>query len=148
MEPLYTAKPGGMGWINPLLAGLLVVTAVLTVVLLALADTAAALITGGTLLGTTALIWLILPRRYEIWPDRLCLVFPLGTWNIAFETIQTARHGRWYEAYGFIGVRFATAPTRIVTILRRRPGLFTRPNLVISPEDREEFLQQLQRAMG
>lgn len=147
MEPLYVTKPGGTRWVNWVLASLLILTVAMTVGLLLLSETIAALVTGGSLLATVALIWFILPVRYEVWPDRLRLVFPVGGWNIPFDTIQTVRHGLWYEAYGFIGIRFATAPSSTVTILRNRPSLFKRPNLVISPLDRDEFMRQLQRAM-
>jgi hypothetical protein len=35
-----------------------------------------------------------------------------------------------------------------VTILRHNANMFTHPNIVISPADREEFLRRVRRAMG
>ncbi len=34
------------------------------------------------------LLWLILPRRYEVWPDSLRIVFPLWRWRIAYDGIE------------------------------------------------------------
>jgi hypothetical protein len=147
MEPLYVAEPGGMRTFNRILAGLIMVDIVLVVVLLLIANAPAALVTLVSLLAVLVIIWAILPRRYEVWPEQLRIVFPLFGWNIDYDGIDTVRAGRWYEAYGFAGVRFATAPSQTVTILRHHPNLLTHPNLVISPANREEFLRHLERAM-
>jgi hypothetical protein len=125
---------------------LFVATIVLTLALVFI-DVAAALITIVSLAATLLIVWLVLPLRYELWPDRLRVVFPAWKWDIAYDGIRSVRPGRWYEAYGFAGVRFATAPSQSVTILRHDANLFRRPNLVISPEDREVFLRELERAM-
>jgi hypothetical protein len=50
-------------------------------------------------------------------------------------------------AFGYWGVRFATAPTQSVEVRRVRRNLLRRPNLIISPEGREEFLRVLQQAL-
>ncbi len=133
MEPLYVAKPGGMRLFGAILYGLIALDVVLTVVLLVLVNVSTALVTLVSMLAVYALIWAILPRRYEVWPDRLRIVFPLFGWNIDYAGIETVRPGQWYEAYGFMGVRFATAPSQTVTILRHNANLITHPNLVISP---------------
>jgi hypothetical protein len=147
MEPLYVTRPGGMRNFYLLLAAMLVLTVVVTVAMLVFGDTVPALVMGGLLVLTVVVIWVILPRRYELWPDHLSLVFPLWTWKIDYEGIQTVREAAPLESYAFIGVRFATAPSQAVTILRHRASLFSRPNLVISPADRAEFLQHLHRVM-
>jgi hypothetical protein len=107
-----------MRWFNIALCGLVTLAAALF---------APAAFTAVSLLATIGLIWLILPRRYEVWQGRLRLVFPVWSWSIPFKTIHMVREGQWYEAYGFIGIRFATAPSQAVTILRRNAGLFRRP---------------------
>ncbi len=147
MEPLYTAQPGGMRLINKLFAGLVILELTLTVILLVFADTASALVTFFSVVAVFIVIWVILPRRYELWPEHLRIVFPFFGWNIDYAGIDTVRPGQWYEAYGFMGVRFATAPSQTVTILRHNANLITHPNLVISPADREEFLRHLERVM-
>ena len=136
-----------MRWFNGVFYGLLILAVAITLVLLVFEDAIGAAVTGVTLIGTVALIWLILPRRYEVWPDRLRIVFPVWGWDIRYEGIETVRAGRWYEAYGFAGVRFATAPSQTVTVLRHNANMLRRPNLVISLEDRETFLRHLERAM-
>jgi hypothetical protein len=137
-----------MRWLNAGLWALLAFTAVASMALLVLVDALSAGVTAASLVLTVGLIWLILPRRYEIWPDRLRIVFLLGGWDIALDGIESVHPGRWYQAYGFMGVRFATAPGQTVTIMRRNSNLFTRPNVVISPEDREVFLRELGRAIA
>ena len=136
-----------MRWFNGVFYGLLILAVAITLVLLVFEDAVGAAVTGVTLIGTAALIWLILPRRYEVWRDRLELVFPAWRWRIAFESIEVVREARPFEAYAFLGVRFATAPSQTVTVLRHNANMLRRPNLVISPEDRETFLRHLQRAM-
>ena len=147
VHPIYEAQPGGMRLFNAVLVLLTVTTVAITGILLVFVDAAGALITLVSLLATLAFVSLILPRRYEVWPDRLRIVFPAWSWNIEYAGIESVRPGRWYEAYGFWGMRFATAPSQTVTILRHNANMFTHPNLVISPEDREEFLRRLERAM-
>lgn len=107
----------------------------------------AALVVGVVSAATLALIFVLIPRRYEIWPDRLSLVFLWHRWQIPFESLEEARPANPLFAYGYLGVRFATAPSRSVEVRRVRGNLFLRPNLIISPEGREEFLNVLQQAL-
>ena len=148
MEPLYVAQPGGLRWFNLVFLALLAIDAVLVAALLLLSEVIAAAVSAAGLVATYALLWLILPRRYELWPDRLRLAFAAWSWDIPYEGIEAVREGRWYEAYGFMGVRFATAPGQTVVVLRRNSHLFRRPNLVISPEGREKFMRQIQHAIS
>src|SRR5690606_10748805 len=109
--------PGGMRRFYAVLAILFAATILTAAVLLAFVNVSAAVVTMVSLLATILIVWLILPRRYEIWPDHLRIVFPLGGWDVPYEGIQAVRAGHWWEAYGFAGVRFATAPSQTVTIL-------------------------------
>lgn len=93
------------------------------------------------------LIHLILPRRLEVWPDRLALVFPVGTWNIRMDTVETVRPAQTYESYAFIGVRFATAPAKAVVVVRKQANLFGRPSIVVSPEEKDHFLMAMNSAL-
>jgi hypothetical protein len=147
MEPLYSTPAGGMRLFSAIIALLLLTDIVLAVVLLVLVNALSAVVTFVSMLATFVLIWLILPRRYEVWQDRLRIVFPAWGWDLPYEGIETVRAGRWYEAYGFAGWRFATAPSQTVTVLRHNPNMVTHPNIVISPANREEFLRHLRRAM-
>ena len=147
MEPVYAARAGGLGWIRVLI---LAEAVLFTVAAIAIAvysgDAVAWLITTAGFALTIGLIVAILPRRYEVWPDRLSLVFPLWRWNIPFDTVGAVRKAVWWEAYAGMGMRFATSPGQAIVVERHQPHL-TRPNLVISPEDREELILRLQSAL-
>jgi hypothetical protein len=108
---------------------------------------AALILTMAILVDSVAVVWLILPKRYEIWPDSVRLVFPLWGWDVRFETIESLRPSSWWEAYGFMGVRFATHPAQAIVVLRRNMNILTRPHLVISPADRDIFMRELEKAM-
>ena len=148
MEPLFVAQSAGARWFRIGAYALVALFAVTTVVLTVTAGWVAGISSGLGILAILLFVWAILPKRYEVWPDHLRIVFPAWGWDIAYESIETVRGGHWYEAYGFMGVRFATSPSQSVTILRRNANLLTRPNVVISPEGREEFLRHLRRAKG
>ena len=123
---------------------LLAVVSIVGCIIVVVADPDAwsgALVTAIALLLTYAFVWAILPTRYELSRSHLGLVFPWKTWRVSLESIEWVRAGSWWEAYGYFGMRFATRPGQSVIIRRRHPNLFTRPNLVISPEDRDEFLR-------
>jgi len=45
-------------------------------------------------------------------------------------------------------VRFATAPAQAIVVKRKGASMLRRPNIVFSPEDRNVFLEQLQRALN
>ena len=123
---------------------LLTVVSIAGCVIVVVADPDAwsgALVTAIALLLTYAFVWAILPTRYELSRSHLGLVFPWKTWRVSLESIEWVRAGNWWEAYGYFGMRFATRPGQSIVIRRRHPNLFTRPNLVISPENRDEFLQ-------
>lgn len=92
------------------------------------------------------MIWLILPRRYEVWPDHLRIVFPVWRWDIPFDTISAVKPARWWATYGYNGVRFATSPGSAIEVRRRDARLFGRPNIIISPADRDGFIHACERA--
>jgi len=85
----------------------------------------------------------VIPRRYEIWSESLRIVLggPLAV-NIALHNIAEARAVAGEKAYVYWGVRLATTNRGVVEIVRRK-GL----NVVISPSDRETFLQRLSQAL-
>ncbi len=85
----------------------------------------------------------VLPRRYEIWSESLRVVLggPFAV-NFALRNIAEARAVAGKNAYVYGGVRLATTNRGVVEIVRRK-GL----NVVISPRDRETFLQRLSQAL-
>ena len=103
----------------------------------------ASLVTAVALLLTYTFVWAILPTRYELSRTHLGIVFPWKTWRVALDSVEWVRAGNWWEAYGYYGMRFATKPGQSIVLRRKHPNLFTRPNLVISPDNRAEFLRAL-----
>ena len=94
------------------------------------------------------LIGAILPRTYEVYDDRLVLVFGFSRWNIGMDSIEVAREAKPHQAYAYNGVRFATKPGEAIELRRVNSNLFTRPNLIISPDDRSTFLVELNTALS
>jgi hypothetical protein len=91
------------------------------------------------------LFWAILPRKYQILEDRIKIV--LGrpfSFDIGFNTIkETRREGGRRIVLAYRGRRFATSAKNIVEIIRGK-GM----NVVISPSNRELFLQELNKAIA
>lgn len=96
---------------------------------------------------TFGLLYLLIPRRYEVFADRMAVVFVWRRWEIPYETIESVRAAAQLYAYAYIGVRFATAPSQSVEVRRVRSSLLRRPNLIISPQGRDEFVRVLQQAL-
>jgi hypothetical protein len=86
---------------------------------------------------------LVMPQRYQVYSDkvRIVLGWPLA-WNIPFTTIKEVRSASGAKAFAYNGVRFATSSKGIVEIIRSKGC-----NAVISPSNKEIFLEQVSRAM-
>jgi hypothetical protein len=99
------------------------------------------------LLGEAILVSLIfyfvMPRKYQIFQDKLNIV--LGApFNISVPliTIKEARHSKGNKAYVYSGIRFATSSRYVLEIVRNK-GM----NYVISPQNGDLFLEQLNQAI-
>ena len=147
MEPLFSMPAAGMRLLGRVLIACIALNVALSVLLLATVNLFAAAVTFVSMLLTIAFVWAIFPQRFELWPEHLRLVFTLFGFNVSYDSIQEARPAHWITAYGYFGMRFVTNPAEAVVIRRRNSNLFTRPHLVISPANREEFLRQLERYM-
>lgn len=90
------------------------------------------------------LFWSVLPRRYELRADRLRVVmgWPFAM-NVPFDTIAEIRPARGIDALAYRGLRFAPSVKSPVEV-RRSKG----PNLVISPYNRQEFIQRTHQALS
>lgn len=103
--------------------------------------------TGCVLLGCTLfdvlLFHAILPRRYQLFNDRLRIVlgWPFAM-NISLDTIREVRTADSWLAFAYWGIRFATSTRSMVEIDRSR-GL----NVVISPVERDTFIAQVSRLL-
>ena len=139
---LHEDTPEYDTWLKLILGSVLSFTLLLGVYLLYV-DRTGAYITFGVTVFDALLFYAILPQRYQIWTDRVRIVlgrpfavnFPLGT-------ISEARPAPGIKAFAYRGLRFATSSRTVVEIVRHRGW-----NLVISPSNRELFLERLTEAL-
>jgi hypothetical protein len=89
------------------------------------------------------IFYFLAPRKYQIYQDRLKIVLgsPFSI-DLRLSTIREATRSSGSKAYAFSGVRFATSSRFVIEILRDK-GL----NYVISPQNGQLFLEQLNLAM-
>ncbi len=130
-------------WLKLLLGGILAFTLVMGFFLLSV-DKIGAYIFLGVTVFDALLFYAVLPQRYQIWKDRVRIVLgrPLAV-NIPLATIQEARSASGSKAFAYWGVRFATSLKNVVEIVRHRGW-----NFVISPSNRELFLERLAEALA
>jgi len=98
----------------------------------------------GTGAGLMLLYWLILPHRFEIYPDRLRVV--LGgpfAFNVGFSSITQVEILPPARAFSISGLKFATDAGTALRL--RRQG---RLDISLSPRDRDEFIRVLQEGIG
>ena len=128
-------------WLKLLLGGILGFTLLLGVYLLYV-DRTGALICFGVTVFDALLFYAVLPQRYQIWTDRVRIVLgrPFAV-NLPLTNISEARSAAGIKAFAYRGVRFATSSRTVVEIVRHRGW-----NFVISPANRELFLERLAEA--
>jgi hypothetical protein len=129
-------------WLKLMLGGILVMFLVLGGVLL-FQDKEDAFGMFGIAVFYALLFKLVMPQRYQVYSDkvRIVLGWPLA-WNIPFTTIKEVRSASGAKAFAYNGVRFATSSKNVVEIRRSRGR-----NVVISPSNKEIFLEQAGRAL-
>jgi hypothetical protein len=130
-------------WLKFVLGGVIALTLVPGIVLLSL-ELPRAYVWLATTAFDALLFHIVLPRRFQIFEDRLRIVlgWPLAL-NFPLTTIKEARPVPGAKALFYPGVRFATSTRSAIEIARHR-GL----NMVISPSNRDLFLEQLGRALA
>jgi len=125
-----------------MLGGILITLLAVGIVLL-FEDTGAAFVLLGVTIFYAVLFRLVIPQKYQVYSDKVRIV--LGgpfAWNIPFTTIREVRPASRASAFGYSGVRFATSSKDVVEIRRSRGC-----NVVISPSNKEIFLEQVSSAM-
>lgn len=142
-ELVYEDTPRYDFWLKLMLGSVLALTLILGLALLAVD-----LVVAGVMFAVTVfdalLFKAILPRRFQIFQDRLKIVLggPLAL-NIPLSDISQARSVSGSTAFVYWGIRFATSYRHVVEIVRKK-GL----GLVISPTNADMFLEQLNQALG
>ena len=139
---IYEEAPLYESWLKYLVGGILAFTLVLGLVFLPF-DLEGAY----ALLGLTAfdalLSYVIIPRRLQIYRDRLRIAFgsPFAL-NLPFATVKEAREASGIKAYVYWGICCATSSKNVVEIVRSK-GL----NVVISSTSVDTFLESLNQAL-
>ena len=128
-------------WLKLILGSVLALTFILGLVFLSI-DTKAALVMFGITNFGALLFKAILPRRFQIFEDRLKILFGESfAINIPLVYIAESKSVSSSNAFAYSGLRFATSTRRVIEIVRKK-GM----NLVISPRNNEMFLEQLNQA--
>ena len=140
---IYEDTPKYDLWLKLILGGVLALTLILGIIFI-FQDSEVALAMFGVTLFDALLFKAILPQRFQIYQDRVRIVLgrPLAI-NIPFSNIQTVRTVSARKVFVYWGNRFATSTHIIVEIVRKK-GL----GFVISPANRDMFLEQLDQALS
>ena len=142
-ELVYEDAPQYDPWLKLILAAVLAFTLILGIFLLS-SDMLGAWICFGVTVFDAILFHAVLPRRFQIFQDRLRIVLgrPFAV-NIPLSSIMEARPASGIKAFAYWGIRFATSSRGVVEIVRCK-GL----NVVISPANGETFLGHLNQVLG
>jgi len=91
-------------------------------------------------------LWALLPHKYRIFDDKLKILmgWPFS-FNIPFDSIETAREATVKELWARNNTKFATCFSNENTVLIVRTS---GSNISITPGNREEFLRHLNKALG
>ena len=138
---IYEDTPKYDLWLKLILGGVLALTFILGIIFI-YQDTEAAIVMFGTTLFDALLFKAILPKRYQIFEDKLRILMggPFAI-NIPFSNIKEAKPASGSKAFAYGGLRLATSTRHVVEIVRKK-GL----NIVISPSNADMFLEQLNQA--
>lgn len=129
-------------WLKMVLGGVLALTLILGFRFLRRDIVASAVMFGVT--GFDGLLFYsIMPRSFRIYPDRLviCLGAPFSV-KIPFSEIITISPVSGSSALVYSGLRLATSTRSVIEIVRRKGS-----GLVISPSNRDQFIDQLNQAI-
>jgi hypothetical protein len=83
--------------------------------------------------------WLLMPRRFIILEDRLKIIQGLGlSFSVSFSNIEIARELN----RSVFNINLSTSKLTAIELVRKRGR-----NITFSPEDRDKFIKQLNRAV-
>ena len=138
---LYEDVPEYDFWLKLILGGVLAITFVLGIIFIS-QDIEASIVMFGVTLFDAVLFKAVLPRRFQIFEDRLRILLggPLAI-NIPLSNITEAKPAAASKTFIYNGIRLATSSRHVVEIVRKQ-GM----NLVISPAHDDMFLDQLNQA--
>ena len=139
---IYEDTPKYDLWLKLILGGVLALTLILGVIFI-YRDTEAAIAMFGITVFDALLFKTILPRRFQIFEDRLKILLggPFSI-NILLSNIAEVKPASSRKIFAYWGIRFATSTSNVVEVVRKK-GL----NLIISPRNDDMFLEQLNQAL-
>ncbi len=139
---IYEDTPKYDLWLKLILGGVLALTLILGVIFI-YRDTEAAIAMFGITVFDALLFKAILPRRFQIFEDRLKILLggPFSI-NILLSNIAEVKPASSRKIFAYWGIRFATSTSNVVEVVRKK-GL----NLIISPGNDDMFLEQLNQAL-
>ena len=139
---IYEDTPKYDLWLKLILGGVLALTLILGVIFI-YRDTEAAIAMFGITVFDALLFKAILPRRFQIFEDRLKILLggPFSI-NILLSNIAEVKPASSRKVFAYWGIRFATSTSNVVEIVCKK-GL----NLIISPRNGDMFLEQLNQAL-
>ncbi|MGD9142651.1 MAG: PH domain-containing protein [Dehalococcoidia bacterium] len=139
---IHEEVPRYDSWLRPFISGFIAFTLILGLVFL-MFNTELAITMFAITVIDGLLFSIIIPRNFEIHHDKLRI--RLGgpfAMNIPLSKIDKARPGSSGDVWVYWGIRFGTSSSNVVEIVRNK-GM----NIIITPEDAEEFIDQLNRVV-
>jgi len=139
---VYEDRPLVDAWVKAVIGGVLALTLVLGIVFFTLDPVAAYILLGVTAFDAL-IFYLVLPRRYQIYTDRLVVRLgrPLSL-TVPFSEIKEIKRGASSRASGAAALRLVTSSKYVVEIVRRGDL-----RILISPAGRDLFVEQLDQAV-
>jgi len=139
--PLYEDRARYDYWLRLILFGIPLILLTIGIILIPEDRKGAIAMFSGSLF-TILLFYLVLPKKYQIFKDKLKIVLGwplyvgLSLVNISDSQITSGR-----KVFAYWGIRLATSTKSVVEIIRKR-GL----NIVISPNNGSLFVDRLNEA--
>jgi hypothetical protein len=139
---IYVDKAVYDTWLKVVLVSVLAIPIILAIFKIA-RNTEEGLAGFGVLLFVIILFRIILPRRFQVYDDKLRIILGGGpfAFNIPLRDIIEIKPRKGIQAFLYTGLRFATSTSHTVEI-NRKNGL----NVLISPANDEVFIEHLNQA--
>lgn len=139
---IHEDRPQVVVWLKLLLGSVLGLTFIAGLVFLTI-DIAASLLMFALTVFDAGLFYIIMPRSYQIYTDRLRIVLggPFGM-NLPFKDIRSVQKFTGNMAFNATGIRFSTSNKYVLEIIRNG-----KMSVTISPSGGEMFMEQLNQAM-
>jgi len=130
-------------WSLKLILGAVLAGTFVAGIVLLFTDVAGGLTMFGVTLLDALLFYFVAPRRYQIFNTkvRIVLGWPFGM-DIPLSTIKEVHPASRWDTFGYWGIRLATSSNGAMEIVRTKGW-----NVVISPSNREAFLERLNQSL-